>query len=148
MARKLDKAIDALLDAEELSPALRAKAGELQTAVAEIDREIAPETATLKGRTAVGEWREARRYLMDVDVAALWRGSTVAEQREVLSALFSRLEAGPEGMIFHVKGLPFPVEIPWQKNTPGKARGALVMVAGARTEASAPLPTSNALVLV
>ena len=46
-----------MLDAEELSPALRAEAGEYQTAVAEPDREIAAETATLKGRTAVGKWR-------------------------------------------------------------------------------------------
>jgi len=47
--RKLDRKLDATLDADELSPALRAKAGEYQTAVAELDREIAAETATLKG---------------------------------------------------------------------------------------------------
>ena len=117
--RKLDKTIDALLDAEELSPVLRARAGELQNEVAELDREIAAETATLKGRTAVGEWREAKRYLLDIDIGALWMASTVEEQRQLLDAVFRKIEAAPDRMIFHIRGLEFPVEIPWQKRSPG-----------------------------
>jgi hypothetical protein len=117
--RKLDKTIDALLDAEELSPVLRGRAGELQSEVAELEREIAAETATLKGRTAVGEWREAKRYLLDIDIGALWMASTVEEQRELLHAVFRKIEAAPDRMIFHIRGLDFPVEIPWQKRSPG-----------------------------
>jgi hypothetical protein len=143
-----------MLDAEELSPALRAKAGEYQTAVAELDREIAAETATLKGRTALGEWREARRYLVDLDVEALWRESTVKEQREILRALSTKIIAAPDRLVFYVHGLELPVEIPWQKGTPTRIRpdgGALSQVAGAGFELSTPLPvpfpTSFALVV-
>ncbi|MFH1834522.1 MAG: recombinase family protein, partial [bacterium] len=117
--RKLDKTIDAMLDAEELSPVLRARAGELQNEVAELEREIAAETATLKGRTAVGEWREAKRYLLRIDIGALWMASTVEEQRELLDAVFRKIEGAPDRMIFHIRGLEFPVEIPWQKRSPG-----------------------------
>jgi len=136
MARKLDRTIDAMLDAEELSPVLRAKAGEFQTAVAELDREIAAETAALKGRTAVGEWREARRYLLDIDVGALWFASTVEEQREILGALFNKIVGAEDRLIFHVRGLEFPVEIPWQKHGPGGPGPSAVLkeVAGAGFE--------------
>jgi hypothetical protein len=142
MARKLGRTIDAMLDAEELSPVLRAKAGEYQTAVAELDREIAAETASLKGRTAVGEWREARRYLLDIDVGALWFASTVEEQREMLGALFSRIVGARDRLIFYSRGIEFPVEVPWQQQGPGGPGPSAVLkeVAGARIELRTPLP--------
>ena len=132
-----------MLDAEELSPALRAKAGELQTAVAELDREIAAETAALKGRTAVGEWRSARQYLLDVDVHALWGESSVDAQREVLRALFSGIKATRDCLVFHVRGLEFPVEIAWQSRMSAES-----MVTGARTELSADIELEYRLVRV
>jgi hypothetical protein len=139
--RKLDKTIDAMLDAEELSPVLRARAGELQNEVAELEREIAAETATLKGRTAVGEWREAKRYLLHIDIGALWMASTVEEQRELLDAVFRKIEAAPDRMIFHIRGLEFPVEIPWQKRSPGsptRPSAVLKEVAGPGLEPGTP----------
>lgn len=94
----------------------------------------------------MGEWRSVRRYLLDVDVRALWDQSSLDEQREVLKALFSGIKATRDCLIFHVQGLEFPVEIAWQSRMSAES-----MVAGARTEASAPLspfPTSFSLVVV
>lgn len=90
------------------SPVLRARAGELQNEVAELEREIAAETATLKGRTAVGEWREAKRYLLHIDIGALWMASTVEEQPELLDAVFRKIEAAPDRMNFHIRGAGVP----------------------------------------
>ena len=130
MHRKLSKAIDAMLDAEQLVPALKDKAVEYQNAVAELDREIAHETATLKGRTTVGEWRDSRRYLLDIDVPKLWEESSIEEQRAVLRGAFAKIVATPAHLTFHVHDSAFPVEIPWQTD---RSR-AFKMVAGAGFE--------------
>ena len=93
--------------------------GGAQNAVAELDREIAAETATLKGRTAVGEWRSARRYLLDIDVPHAVGGiQQCEEQREVLGGVFSEIVATPEHLIFHVTGSPSS-----QWRSPGKPPG-------------------------
>jgi hypothetical protein len=82
------------------------------------------------------EWRQARRYLLDIDVGALWYASTVEEQREILGALFSKIVAARDRLIFHVRGIEFPVEIPWQQQGPEGPgpSAALNEVAGAGFE--------------
>jgi hypothetical protein len=74
---------------------------------------------------------------MDLDVEALWRESTVDEQREILRALFAKIIAAQDRLVFYIHGLEFPVEIPWQKRTPTRVKpdgGALSQVAGAGFE--------------
>ena len=128
-----------LLDAEELSPVLRARPGELQNEVAELEREIAAETATLKGRTAVGEWR-GQRYLLHIDIGALWMTSTAEEQRELLRRVQEDRGSPRQDDLPHT-GLEFPVEIPWQKRSPGsptKPSAVLTEVVGPGLEPGTP----------
>jgi len=115
LATKLDHALDAMLESAELSPALKAKATEYQRAMVELDQEIAREKASMEGRTRVSEWRSARQYLLDLDIVDIWRESTVAEQRELLNGVFSKILAGPNGLALHVRGLDLGLEMSWHR---------------------------------
>lgn len=116
VAKKLDRTIDALVDADELSPTLRAKAGELQRMVKELDDEIAALKASERGRSsAVKEWRRARKQLLDLDLWTIWREASVGEQRDVLMNTFTTITASPEQVTFGIRGLDLALELEWQK---------------------------------
>ncbi len=92
--------------------------------MAELDRQIAEEKATIEGKTRVSEWRAAKRYLLDLDMDKLWAEATIGEQREALS-IFRSITATPEGLAFEVPDLAVGFEIALQT-----ARSAVVEVAG------------------
>lgn len=78
-------------------------------------QEMAREKAGMKGRTRVSEWRSARQYLLDLDIVDIWRESTVAEQRELLNGVFSKILAGPDGLALQVRGLDLGLEMSWHR---------------------------------
>jgi hypothetical protein len=124
VAARLDRAVDAMLDAPEVTAALRSKAAALQEDLDRIDRQAALLKAAIRGRTA-SDWRAVKRDLLTHDFEAAWRVSGVDEQRALIAGVFSRIVAGPEVVTFHVHGQPFPVQAEWS---------AVVKVAGAGFE--------------
>ena len=128
VAGRLDRAIDAMLDAPEVSAALRTKAAALKEDLDRLDREAALLKAAIRGRT-VSDWREVKRDLLTLDLEAAWRVAGVSEQRALITGVFSRIVAGPEVVTFHVHGQPFPIQADWS---------AVVKVAGPGLEPGTP----------
>ena len=111
--RRLDRTLESMIDAPELSQGLRAKAGALQEEVTALDREVALLKAATRARP-VKDWRQARDDLVAQDVEELWRVATPEEQRALVAEVFSEVVAGPELVTFTVPGLPFAIRLEWQ----------------------------------
>lgn len=112
VARKLDRAIDAMLDAPEVTAALRERAAALKEELDAIDHETAEIKAAIRGRV-VSDWRQVKAAVLAPDMGRLWDAATLEEKRLLLSAVFSGVTATPEVVRFAVRGQPFPIEGAW-----------------------------------
>lgn len=113
-AGRLDRTIEAMLDTDDLSPALRTKARELQAHIHQLDEEIAKTEDALERQTNVGEWRHLKHALLDLELLTLWNEATEEQRREVLSSVFTDIRATREKMTFAVRGLHLPIEVEWR----------------------------------
>ncbi len=116
VARKLDRAIDAMLDAPEVGPALRERAAALQEDLDAIDHETAEIKAAIRGRV-VSDWRQVKAEVLASDMGRLWDVATMEEKRTLLSTVFANITATPEVVRFAVRGQPFPIEGAWSVST-------------------------------
>jgi len=117
--RRPDLMLEALLDSDNLSPVLRAKARQLQAQVCELDERIAETEETPERQTKTGRRRQLKHALLDLELLTTWNEATEEEGRQVIAHVFTDIRATGEKMIFAVRGLHLPIEVESRTYTEG-----------------------------
>ncbi len=112
--RKLDRALDLLMEDDDLSGGLRKRAVAIKAQSDGLEREIVKEAAKLPARpSTVAEWRFTKARLLSLPIEDVWREATAEEQRELLAGVFSAIRATPREITFEVRGLGVAFSLPW-----------------------------------
>jgi DNA invertase Pin-like site-specific DNA recombinase len=116
VSRQLDRALDLLIESDEISQAVKDRAVELKKRRDQLDGLIVEEKTRSASRpTTVQAWRRTKVQLTTAPVAKLWKDATAEEQRELLMGVFTRIKAGPDQITFQVRGLEMAFQLPWMK---------------------------------
>jgi DNA invertase Pin-like site-specific DNA recombinase len=116
VAKQLDRALDLLLEADDLSGDVRQRAVGLKGRRDHLDKQVAAMKAEGAARpTALRAWRQTKVSLTSKPVAELWAVSTPPEQRELLMGVFSQIQATRDRLTFQVRGLEIAFEVAWLK---------------------------------
>jgi hypothetical protein len=114
VGKQLDRALDLLMDSDEISVSIRQRAVAIKTRRDALDREIAEEAMAVAARpSTVAEWRLTKERLLRLPIGALWTEATAEEQRDLLAGVFSQIRATPEELTFAVRGLGVAFTLPW-----------------------------------
>ncbi|NLV72598.1 MAG: recombinase family protein [Actinobacteria bacterium] len=121
VSQKLERALDALLDAPTITDSLRGRIETLQEQKAALDTQLGTLVADHEQRRSLRSWRAAQATLTEIPMRKLWEVTTPAEQRALLPAVFSSILADKDGMCFQLRGMEVEFKTKWI--TPGPDGG-------------------------
>ena len=117
VVKQLDRALDLLLDADDLSGDVRQRAVGLKERRDQLDKQIATIKADSAARpTALRAWRKTKvRLSPRACCGAVGTRLTRRNSASCLLGVFSRSEPTLSGLTFHVRGLEIAFEVAWLK---------------------------------
>jgi DNA invertase Pin-like site-specific DNA recombinase len=112
--RQLDRAVDMLVESDDLETDLRRRAVGFKRRKETLDREIAREQARIASTpSVVRAWRDTRALVDLAPMETLWGQATPPEQRQLVRDVFGTVEASPGGCRFALVGLEVAFDLEW-----------------------------------
>lgn len=117
--RQIDRAVDMLIESDDLETDLRSRAVGLKRRKESLDREIGREQARIAATPSlVRSWRDARALVDLEPIGTLWAQATPGEQRKLIRDVFGTVKASPASCTFALVGLEVGFELDWRSHYP------------------------------
>jgi DNA invertase Pin-like site-specific DNA recombinase len=119
VSTKLNRALDRLLDVDEVSEDIKERAVSLKRRRDTLDKEILQEQARIASKpTVVRAWRMEKDLILAQSVVDAWQQATPAEQRTMLRDVFGWVKADQDLCVFAVPQFQRAVELTWRTDYP------------------------------